>query len=59
MPFLLLALLIPVFLWYRRATTTLTRNCRWRQARARGVWRCAFCRAETTDKDQPGDCLRG
>jgi len=60
MPLLLILLALGVlgFLWYVRATTTLTRDCRWRQDKARGVWRCAFCGAETEGENQPKDCLR-
>ncbi|MFC6687595.1 hypothetical protein [Jhaorihella thermophila] len=60
MPLLLLILFIGVlayFIW-RHNATTLTRNCRWREDRARGVWRCAFCGAETQSRDAPRDCLR-
>ncbi|MCZ0811516.1 MAG: hypothetical protein ACQEVT_03490 [Pseudomonadota bacterium] len=56
----LLILLVGVviyFLW-RHQTTTLTRNCRWRQDRSRGVWRCAYCGAETGGDTAPRDCLR-
>ena len=60
MPALLLILLLGVlaYLWWRRRTTTLTRDCRWRQLRARGGWRCAFCGAETIGMEEPRDCLR-
>ncbi len=37
------------FLW-RRHATSLTRNCRWRQQRAQGQWRCSYCGAA-----EPGD----
>ncbi len=61
MPLLLLVLAVGVvgFLWYRRATTTLTRDCRWRQDRARGQWRCAYCGARRESAKEPVDCLRG
>ena len=60
MPVLLLFLVLGVlaFLWYRRATTTLTRDCRWRQDKARKIWRCAFCGAQKDGEDEPKDCLR-
>ena len=57
---ILLILLVGVviyFLW-RHQPTTLTRNCRWRQDRGRGVWRCAYCGAETVGDRAPRDCLR-
>lgn len=45
------------YLWWRRRTTTLTRNCRWRQDRVRGVWTCAYCGAETVSDGEPDRCL--
>ena len=61
MPILLLLLAFGVlgFLWYQRATTTLTRDCRWRQDKANDLWRCAFCGAETKGAEEPKDCMRG
>jgi hypothetical protein len=61
LPVVLALLLVGVFgyFWWRRRSTTLTRDCRWRQDRVRGVWRCAFCGAETTGTRSPRDCLRG
>lgn len=59
MPVVLLALLCAVvaYLWWRRHTTTLTRNCRWRQDRTRGLWSCAYCGAETPGDTAPTRCL--
>ncbi len=60
MPLLLLFLALGVlaFLWHARVTTTLTRDCRWRQDKTRDIWRCAFCGAEQAGSDEPKDCLR-
>jgi hypothetical protein len=60
MPFLLLVLLVGVlaYLYWHRRATTLTRDCRWREDRAAGVWRCAFCGAETVQDGPPRACLR-
>lgn len=60
MPILLLALGLGVlaYLWWRRATTTLTRECRWRMNRAAGHWRCVACGAQQAGLDTPRDCLR-
>lgn len=57
---LLLILLIGVIAYFtwRRFTTTLTRNCRWRQDRRCGTWRCLYCGAETVMEGEPSDCLR-
>jgi hypothetical protein len=59
MPILLILLLFGVlaYLYWRRKTTTLTRECRWRRT-APGEWRCAFCGAETVSEDSPLLCLR-
>ncbi len=61
MPLLLLLLAFGVlgYLWYRRTTTTLTRDCRWRQDRAHEQWRCAYCGARREGTEAPTDCLRG
>jgi len=47
MPILLLLLLMGVFAYfiYRRKTTSLTRDCRWRQERSQNRWRCNNCGA--------------
>jgi hypothetical protein len=61
MPLLLLLLGISVFLylWLTRRNSTLTRDCRWREDRAAGLWRCAACGAECRpEKGPPRDCLR-
>ncbi len=60
MPILVAALLIGVlayFIW-RRATTTLTRNCRWRLNRPEECWRCAFCGAQSDGLTEPKKCAR-
>ena len=60
MPVLILLLAIGVFgyLYWRRKTTTLTRNCRWRLHKAEAQWRCAFCGATTASVAEPRACLR-
>lgn len=58
MPLLLLILLTGVFgyfLW-RRCTSGLTRNCRWRQARAQAQWRCSYCGAVEPGEAAPRIC---
>ncbi len=54
MPILALLLLggVLAYLYWRRKTTTLTRNCRWREDRQAGDWACAYCgaRAQTSTK---------
>ncbi|KAE9632700.1 hypothetical protein [Parasedimentitalea maritima] len=60
MPILLLLLLAGVlgyFVW-RHKTSTLTRNCRWRQDKRMGEWRCTFCGARDPGEDSPRECLR-
>ncbi|MCK0150570.1 hypothetical protein MWU54_11080 [Marivita sp. S6314] len=59
MPVLLILLLLGVlgYLYWKRASTTLTRDCRWRRI-GPGQWRCAFCGAETASQDSPLMCLR-
>lgn len=59
MPILLILLLFGVlaYLYWRRKTTTLTRECRWRRT-APGQWRCAFCGAEMASEASPVVCLR-
>lgn len=58
MPVLLLILLAAVlaYLLWRRRTTSLTRNCRWRQQRAQGQWRCLYCGAVETGGAAPTVC---
>lgn len=59
MPFLLLLLLIGTLAylaWYRR-TTSLTRNCRWRQTHP-GRWRCVFCGERASAAKTPTQCKR-
>ena len=60
MPVLLLLLAVGVlgYLYWRRRTTTLTRNCRWRQQRGAGEWQCAFCGARAKNERAPRSCLR-
>lgn len=57
---LLLFLLVGVlaYLGWRWRTTSLTRDCRWRENRDLGIWRCAFCGAETVSRGAPRACLR-
>ncbi|WP_135449175.1 MULTISPECIES: hypothetical protein [Tabrizicola] len=61
MPLILLILAVGVYLylWHRWRTTTLTRDCRWRQDRrvAPDYWRCVVCGAEARGRE-PKDCLR-
>ena len=61
MPLLLLALVLGVFVYFvwRAKTSSLTRDCRWRQNRSDGLWRCAYCGAEKAGEDMPRQCLRG
>ncbi len=58
MPVLLLILLMGVFAYFlwRRTTTTLTRNCRWRAERSKGQWRCTFCGAIQPGNETPRHC---
>ncbi|MDU8944588.1 hypothetical protein [Ovoidimarina sediminis] len=58
MPILLLLLVgVLAYLWWRWRRTTLTRACRWREDRRRGIWRCAFCGAEVAE-GPPRVCLK-
>ena len=58
MPILVVILLaVLAYLWWRWRFTTLTRDCRWREDRKKGVWRSAFCGAET-EGGPPRVCLR-
>lgn len=58
MPVLLLLLLAGVFAYFlwRRHATSLTRNCRWRQQRAQGQWRCSYCGAAEPGEAAPRIC---
>lgn len=61
-PALLVILLIGVaayFVW-RHRSTSLTRECRWRQDRAAGLWRCAACGGElpATGEGPPRICRK-
>jgi hypothetical protein len=57
---LLLGLGVLAYLWWRWRTTTLTRECRWREDRVAGPghWRCAACGAETITAGEPRACLK-
>jgi hypothetical protein len=58
MPVLILILLLAVlayFIW-RARTSSLSRNCRWRQEKARGQWRCAYCGAVEPGAEAPRIC---
>ena len=60
MPILLVVLITALLVMvYLRKTTTLTRNCRWRQSQGEGHWRCAYCGAIFKDKSvsAPRLCL--
>ncbi len=59
MPILLILLAAGTFLylWWRWRAFGLTRECRWREDRRRGLWRCAACGAETAE-GPPRICLR-
>jgi hypothetical protein len=52
---ILLAGVLAYFLW-RRKTTSLTRNCRWRQERAQAQWRCHYCGAVAPGAAMPTTC---
>ncbi|XDA97769.1 hypothetical protein AB1M95_16895 [Sulfitobacter sp. LCG007] len=66
MPVLMILLLAGVlsYLYWRRRTTSLTRDCRWRADRLRDgeeghFYRCAACGAEIrVTRDAPRVCLR-
>lgn len=60
MPILLvlLGLAVLLYLWWERRGSSLGRDCRWREARSEGLWRCAACGAEWQGKGQPRHCLR-
>lgn len=54
MPLVLIILVVAlIVMFYRFKTTSLTRNCRWRQDRAQGAWRCSYCGAEQPDTGKP------
>ncbi|MBE1297282.1 hypothetical protein [Phycobacter azelaicus] len=59
MPILLLILLAGVFAYFiwRRSTSTLSRNCRWRAERSKRQWRCTYCGAVQPGEAQPRHCL--
>ncbi|WP_085822901.1 hypothetical protein [Ruegeria meonggei] len=59
MPVLLLLLLVGVFAYFawRARTSSLTRDCRWRQHRKEGFWTCTYCGAQQKGEDAPTQCL--
>ncbi len=58
MPLLILIVVgVLAYLWWRWRYTTLTRDCRWREDRSTGTWRCAFCGA-TVGHGPPRICLK-
>ena len=57
--FLLILIGVFTYLWWKRTHTTLTRNCRWRQEKGAGLWRCAYCGAVTPDTgSSPRHCAQ-
>ncbi len=60
MPVFLILLLLGTlaYLYWRRRTTTLTRDCRWRRDRSTAGWRCAFCGALEPGEAAPVHCRR-
>ena len=61
MPVLILLLLTGVFGYFiwRRKTSTMSRDCRWRQQRSQHRWQCTNCGAVQPGAAEPRDCLRG
>jgi hypothetical protein len=58
MPLLLLILLAGVmayFVW-RSRTSSLSRNCRWRQQKAQDRWQCLYCGALQEGGGTPRAC---
>ncbi|MQY42322.1 hypothetical protein GG681_06685 [Epibacterium sp. SM1969] len=57
MPVILLFLLLGVlaYLYWKRRTSNLTRNCRWRQRKAQGDYVCAYCGG--TSVELPRHCV--
>ncbi|MGR3760430.1 hypothetical protein ACUXV3_09925 [Roseobacteraceae bacterium NS-SX3] len=55
---IILILAVGVFCYFawRHHATALTRNCRWRQQRSEGCWRCSFCGAVEPGDVQPRIC---
>jgi len=60
MPILLLILAAGVFAYFvwRSRTSSLTRDCRWRQHRKEGYWACAYCGAQHQGAEAPTTCLK-
>ncbi|PHQ93977.1 MAG: hypothetical protein COB40_13215 [Marinosulfonomonas sp.] len=58
--FIPLIIVVIALMFYRFKTSRLTRDCRWRQDRARGLYVCAFCGAEIACENDkaPNICLR-
>ena len=58
MPVLVLLLLTGVLIYFvwRDRTSTLTRNCRWRQQRSLDCWRCSACGAVQPGAASPKGC---
>lgn len=58
MPVILIVLLFGVvaYLYWKRTTTTLTRNCRWRENRRDGSWACVYCGASVEGGTAPKEC---
>lgn len=56
---ILLGLAVLFYLWWERRSSSLGRDCRWRECRREGLWRCAACGAEWRGAGQPRHCLRG
>ncbi|MFC3613034.1 hypothetical protein ACFORG_04615 [Lutimaribacter marinistellae] len=46
------------YMVWRRNTSDLRRECRWRQSREAGVWVCTFCGASEPGTERPNICRR-
>ncbi len=53
----ILGLGVLAYLTWKCRMTTLTRNCRWRQDRARGDWVCAYCNERIVSEKTPLICV--
>ncbi|OED46315.1 hypothetical protein AB838_20105 [Rhodobacteraceae bacterium (ex Bugula neritina AB1)] len=55
---LLVVLAIGVFCYFlwRHNAMALTRNCRWRQVKSEGRWRCSYCGAVKVGAEGPRIC---
>ncbi|OIQ31181.1 MAG: hypothetical protein BM562_08950 [Alphaproteobacteria bacterium MedPE-SWcel] len=60
MPVFLILLLLGTlgYMFWRRKTTSLTRECRWRKDGRAGQWRCAYCGAVDSGEGSPTQCRR-